>query len=358
MLNTGNAKIYGDFYSPEHLLSYGRPFSISVGTRSIGKTTGIGIHLIRYFLRTGQGFIYLRRTEDELDKTAPSAFDNALFICKKNGLIVDLFYKRGFYYVQVDETAEPVLCGCALALSTEDKHKSQNFSSYDWIWYEEFICLDSTRYLGTKDQPIKEYEKLMELYQTVDRGVGQAFKNTTRIICTGNNLSYFNPIYRALGITSYIRTDSKMIAPKGKLWVLEQTSTVKATSKIKESYAYQMSPDSMQESAYDNFASGSKETFVETFTGPKRFLYNVRINGNTYGVYKTDQLAYVCNDSRCGMTIALTNGDLSIDSYMLATRPGDSELVKFLKTMYGQGRVRFQTATIRYDILNFFLLTP
>ena len=63
--------IYGDFYNPTKILSYGKPMNISVGSRSSGKSTGFGIHLLKDFLKNKHQFIYVRRTEIELRNAAP-----------------------------------------------------------------------------------------------------------------------------------------------------------------------------------------------------------------------------------------------------------------------------------------------
>lgn len=266
-----NAKIYGKFYSPEQLLSYNRPFMLSVGGRSIGKSTGWQLHLLNDFIDNGHLFIYLRRTDKELYASVTDYFEDGVTILKQMGKIYDFAYKKQLYYIKRTEESEWEVCGVAVALNLQHQIKSAKtkyFHQVWWILYEEFILEDSRLYLGDKENLRAEYDKLMSLYKTVDRGIGKAYRNECRIICLGNNYSYFNPIYIGLGVDAYIRTDSKFIAPKGRLWCLEQTTTVEATKDINKSWAYQLSGEVQAKADYSNEAKEAHGCFVEKINKP------------------------------------------------------------------------------------------
>ena len=67
--------VYGKFYNPTRLLSYNKVLNFSIGSRSIGKSTGFAIFLLREFIEHGRQFIYCRRTMDETQLTAPTYFE-------------------------------------------------------------------------------------------------------------------------------------------------------------------------------------------------------------------------------------------------------------------------------------------
>lgn len=356
-----NAKIFGKFYSPERVLSYGRPWIFSVGSRSIGKSTGFAIYMLDRYLKKGDKFIYVRRTEDEVMNTCRSFFASAVIIMKDNGReISDFKYDRGDYYIMRKEGGEWEQCGTCVPLSQEQKYKSTNFPDYKVILYDEFISRDPNRYLGSQKNPLFEYDCAMSLYQTVDRGIGQSFQNETIFIFTANNSSYYNPIFMALGIDEYIRTDTKICAPKGKLWIVEQTVSVEGTKDIKNSYGYQLSDEKNRNYAYENVGFDAKMNFVERINKPMRALMNIKYNGHRMGVYSVEEdgIVYVCNRVNPGVTLALTAGDQDKVNYLMATQYRQTYFMQMLHDAYYRGLVRFETNKCRYEVANYFMLTP
>ena len=146
--------IFGDFYSPMKALSYHRPYIFSIGVRSIGKSTGWMIWLVLEAVKKNKHFIYMRRTENELRETAPTAIQNAVGIINryyKEPLIKKWEYKNGKYYIN-DE-----IVGYSIPLSLEAKHKSIDYSDVWYIVYDEFL-VRSGKYLGNKDTPYYEMD--------------------------------------------------------------------------------------------------------------------------------------------------------------------------------------------------------
>ena len=57
-------------------------------------------------------------------------------------------------------------------------------------------------------------------------------------------------------------------------------------------------------------------------------------------------------------TYALTPKDQDKINYTLVNRYSDSEDIKFLKKAFQQGNVVFENYEIKYNIMNYFMLTP
>lgn len=350
-------ELFGDFYSPEHALSYGRNWIISTGSRSIGKSTGWTIWLLHQYMNYGRRFIYLRRTDDEVKMTAPTCFDSAVIVMKDGGYpIYSVTAEKGKFWLKrtADGTKEEI--GCYLALSQSLKRKSSNYgdNEYWYILYDEFISLDSTKYLGNKNNITFEYTLCDALYRTVDRKVGHPKLNRTKFIFLANLSSYFNPIFIGFGIDKWIRTDSKILAPKGEKWLVEQTTSVKATEDI--------ITDGSSLSAYNdgNVAFDAKMNFVEKIKDPKQGLFNIKWNDEKYGVYyvKERDCMYISKSITPMRTISLTcSGQNSVD-YTLSTRPNDCIPMLRVKQMYMIGKVICENRRIRYIISNYFMLTP
>lgn len=350
-------ELFGDFYSPEHVLSYGRKWIFSTGSRSIGKSTGWTIWLLYQYIKYGRKFIYLRRTDDEVRMTAPTCFDSAVIIMREGGYqILDVKAEKGKFYLTRGDGTPKEEIGSYMALSQSLKAKSSNYgdNNYWYIMYDEFISLDATKYLGNSKNITFEYVLCDALYRTVDRKVGCPKLNRTIFIFLANLSSYFNPLFIGLGIDKYLRTDSKTLAPEGKIWVVEQTKTVKATEN------FISDGSSLAEYNDNNIAFDAKLNFVEKINEPKKGMYNLKWGNEKYGVYyvPSRQCLYISKTQTPLQTISLTcDGQDQID-YTLAIRASDNLAIMRLKQVYYMGKVICENRRIRYLIANYFMLTP
>ena len=354
-----HAKIFNIFYSPERMLSYNRPWIISIGSRSIGKSTGWAIQFIREYINKGSKFIYVRRTEEETLSSCKEFFDNAINILNQNGEKIDGFkYQNREYFIKLNG-GEWEQCGKIIPLSQEQKYKSANFQEYDNIIYDEFISRDPNKYLGNKANPTYEFDCCISLYQTVDRGIGKAFRNETRFVFLGNNSSYFNPILLALGITDYLRTDTKILAPKGELWIVEQTTETEATKQIEQSYGYRLSDKKNRKYAYENIGYDQEQNNVYKIKEPMRPLLNLKYREHKMGVYIVPKLGkiYISNKPNNCLSIALTCGDQDKINYLLAERYHDNPAMVSLRNAFYRNDVVFETNRCKYDIVNYLKLT-
>ena len=337
----------GDFYNPKHALTYNRPVIVCCGSRSIGKSTGWAIFAILEFLEYGRKWIYTRRTKDETELTAPSFFSNAVQIINSFGdfQIEDIKYKAGGYKITVD--GEEKDCGYTIPLSLEHKYKSSNLSDAFTIIYDEFIAKFQTDYLGSDKTPNKEYVKLLSLLQTVDRGIGKVYRNETQIVCLGNTATIYNPILIELGIPEYVTQSSKTIAPKGKLWVLERLSEVKATEGIRESYSYQLANEAERDYAYNNI---NADDFDDSFIGrPSRsgsYMFTVKLDGISYGVSSDGEALYI-GKPRQDITAMFYSMDVKSHGGKydlgLLSRMGSMPHIRLVRDKYNEGKLFFES---------------
>lgn len=351
--------LYGKFYNPNKLLSYGKVLNFTIGSRSIGKSTGWAIHLLKEYVEKGRQFIYVRRTQDETQLTAPSYFDNAVDILRMKGYKIESFsYKGGEYYLN-DE-----LCGYAIPLSLQQKYKSSNYSNVWWILYDEFMIApgSSAHYIGGSTGATAEVDAMTSLYQTVDRGIGRAFRNETRIIFVGNAGTFFNPFFINYNIDRYLRPDTKYLAPKNEIYVVELTRETEATKEIKESYGYKMSTEKTKAYAYNNeYADLGDDSFLEkTPKGTHQTLINIISDGNTYGVYSyhDNGYLYICHKQCDGRpTLSLTTADHK-PNYLMFKHWHGHPVTTLIKQMYDIGAIRFYDykckmaldTYLRYDV--------
>ena len=348
--------IYGKFYNPTKILSYNKVLNFSIGSRSIGKSTGFALFLLRDYIENGHQFIYCRRTKDELDKTCFNYFDNAVSILKSYGYEIGQFTYSGGEYM-----LDGVVCGYAIPLSLQQKYKSSNYSLVWWILYDEFMidkASPNQRYLGGSGNAMAEVSAMVSLFQTVDRGIGRAFRNETRIIFIGNAGTFFNPFFINYGIDQYLRPDTKYLSPKNDLYVLEATDETEATKDIKESNGYLISPDRVRSYAYDNrYADLTDSDFIEKAPeGMHKSIFNFVYDNHVYGVYQYPMAGYIfISDKACdGRTsISLTTSDHR-PNYLMIRNYHTHPYTKLLKDMYDKGLVRFKNYKCKL-VVDFYL---
>lgn len=337
------------WFSLRPILSYNRYFNIIVGAKTSGKSTGAALYYLMHYLETGKGWIYTRRTNDETFLTAPSWFSNAAEILSSHGEKVEVVYKGGQYFVNEK------FAGISIPLSLHQKYQSMNLSFADFIHYDEFIDLHG-RYLGGQKAPLREYEDLMILYMNADRGVDKAYRNEVKIIATGNNKTYYNPLYMALGADKYLNTDTHFLAPKGENWIVWQLrdEDVPARKAYKESVAYSLSTDAIKDFAFGNLSDEDRtnSNFVQKIEKPLYPVCNVIYNDMQMGVYmvQSEGLLYICPRTNSCQTLSLTAGDHS-PNYILANR-GDYH-ISTIRQMYELGKIRFENARCKFFIDNY-----
>lgn len=347
--------VYGKFYNPNKILSYGKVLNFSIGSRSIGKSTGWALFLLLEWINKGRQFIYVRRTRDELHETCVTYFDNAVDILKHYGYkIEEFYYKGGCYYMNGE------LCGYAIPLGLQQKYKSSNYSKVWWILYDEFMIMPGTKstYLGGSSNSMLEVDAMVSLFQTVDRGVDRAFRDECRIIFIGNAGTFFNPFFINYGIDRFLRPETKFLCPKQGMYVLESTAETEATKDIKNSNGYKISTEKTKSYAYDNnYSDISNDRFISK--PPKshyKALCNFIYDGQTYGLYSYPEegFIYVSHKECLGKpALALTMSDHSPNYLMIRTWHGHP-LTQLLKRMYDVGSIRFNDFKCKM-VVDFYL---
>lgn len=347
--------VYGKFYNPTRLLSYNKVLNFSIGSRSIGKSTGFALFLLKEFIEYGRQFIYCRRTLDETQLTAPSYFDNAVNILQMSGYdIKQVTYSGGEYLCDGKK------CGYAIPLSLQQKYKSSNYSDVWYILYDEFMIMPGSqaRYIGGSTNASAEVEAMVSLFQTVDRGVGKSARNECRIIFVGNAGTFFNPFFVNYGIDRYLRPDTKYLSPKDDVYVVELTRETEATKDIKNSNGYKISTEKTRQYAYENkYADLTGDDFIEKNPhGRYAQMFNVIYDGKTYGIRQYPDAGYIyVSERECEgrPTMALTTADHKPNYLMMKNWHGHP-YTKLLKEMYDRGCIRFYSYKCKL-VVDFYL---
>lgn len=341
-----NSSIYGKFYSPYRALSFHRPFIVSIGSRSIGKTTGWLIWAVNRAIN-GNGehkFVYLRRRQSDLDATASDALSNVEIIFHNNKIIPDsmqFIYEHGKYYAADGGKKVEIGSTQALSLATRKKSSAAGSLGYDLIIYDECICENIHDYIP------KEYSLLMNFYITLARKVGESFNKDFMVVCIGNAASYSCPILEGIHADRYLTSDTKFLAPKGVPWLVEQTAQVEAT---KEGSDFLRAMLSETEYAYTTAAGTLDDNSLIYKLDCSHPVFACKFRGRYIGIYKEGDLT-VCSSKRNQLpVIALTYDDGAINREYAPSR---SSLGRLLKEEAERGHLVFSSQSIKKDILTY-----
>lgn len=351
-----------NFWSIYKALTYNVPWIFITGPRSCGKTTGTAIFLLLDYIKNGREFLYIRRTKDELDLTKKKFFNDAIKIIEdKLGIKIISFGMEGNdYIIQLEGQEEPQVCGTSYYLSKEEKLKSGGNYIFN-IVYDEFIAQDSTAYLGTMQAP-KEYEKVLELYTTMDRGVNTPYRNEVKMIFLGNTATIYNPIFVELNIIKYIQETSKIICPKGEAWLLQQLdiNDVKVLKDYKDSFVYKLSNDIQKDYNFNNKGRDTN-TFIEKRPLNATPLLTLAVDGKYIGVYLCDGIFYLSKAQSAKIvntySLDIESHDGIIDKEFIH-RYGGNNYLQQLSLAFCEGRIRFDDGIIKNIFMKYFAFIP
>lgn len=357
-------KVNHGFWDITKILSYGRQAMLVTGSRSVGKSTQVALLSLITYKLFDKKFVYSRRRQKDVEKTYKTFFNNAVEIYNKYlgdelGKIIAFKPFNGRYWVayEFDEDEKPVWeeCGAYIALADEENFKSNSFSEYVILIYDEFISKDPTKYLGTKDNTDAEWDAVLSLAQTIDRGIDEPFRNELALFCLGNKSTVYNPIALSLGLVDYVQKGARFTAPKNKKWVWENIDHVDATSEYKDSTWYQLSDEKNRNYAYENI-SDDTEDFIKR---PKNCLYifTVRLKNVSYGIY-TDHTNYYIDKPKDGyfvksLDLCSHNGS---DAGLIKSWRNDGMMMN-LSTAFADGRLFFGNGKIQNTFLKYLDFT-
>ena len=208
------------YFEPEKTRSHNALFNYVLGIRGCGKTYSMLKWCVERYIKTGERFVYLRRSEEELKKLTT----------QKNGRLFNHVQKEFEGHALWAEAnvlhIDKQICGYASALSTAGKLKSDALDNVTTIVFDEFIInklITQQRYLPD------EVTAFNEFYETVARPGSRDYD----VYCwfLGNAVSSSNPYFDFFDLhvpyqgSVYKRGDSlvQLVAPQDLVEVKKNT---------------------------------------------------------------------------------------------------------------------------------------
>lgn len=175
------------------IINDGYHVSLVIGGRGTGKTFGA----LSDTLDNNTKFLFMRRTQSQIDIVSKNEFSPFRKICSVRGIEIISEsiskYNAGFYMAREEEDGtyraygSPI--GYSAALSTFSNIRGFDASDVTLLIYDEFIP-------ERHERPIKnEFDALMNCYETINRNRELEGKPALKMLCMANANDLANPIF-------------------------------------------------------------------------------------------------------------------------------------------------------------------
>lgn len=163
------------WFDPSKILKHEMLLNFVVSERGSGKTFSTMKYCVERFLKHREQFVYMRRTETELETAAPSILNQLQ--------VKGYFKKHEFKHKGAHFIVDDMIAGYAIPISTAYKLKSVAFPQVRWLVFDEFIS-ENGKYL--KD----EVRKFLSVYETIGR-----MRDDIQVLFLGNAITNLNPYW-------------------------------------------------------------------------------------------------------------------------------------------------------------------
>lgn len=309
------------WYDVNSTLSHNCLLNFVVGPRGVGKTYSCKNRVIRNFLRKGEQFVYLRRYETEIKKDKiEKFFDDIEYCYSDHGFAV----KDGKFYI------DGKVAGYYLPLSKASQVKSVPYPQVSMIIFDEFIIDQGMiRYLPN------EVITFNEMYSTIAR-----LRDVT-VLFLSNAITFTNPYFLFFDLSLQ---QGQKIVKKGDI-LLELVDSPDYTRAASETrFGKIIQGTDYGKYAIENSFLRDTDTFIEKMSGPGTYLFTIRVNDESFGVYYLNEFWYISNsvDNTCKKIMSL-----DIMSHDDATTLNRESVMKRwfieLQQKYFRAEVRFTT---------------
>lgn len=344
------------FYDLFRARTSNRIFIFAIGGRGLGKSFSLKDVFFSDYIKSGKQFILIRRYSTELDLTFDQYFNDLNKKYPEHEIKAQTINNKRCFLV------DGKIAGYALSICEFKSIKSISLDDIYNIGFEEFLPEDGM-YIRRNGNYYFEVDQCMNLYQTVARGYGKAFKNGVRFYFIANNTDVNNPYFRALQIDELmdrIKNENGAGIVKTPSIYAEyiDSNDYEAIDEIANSQFGQM----IKGTRYGNYAlsntayNESKEFIKGELPGGAKHLFNIKYLDDIYGVWfdNCSGFYYMVDkyDPKCKVNYALTNESHTINT-VLIEKNKNTGTIKLLKDAYNNGYVLFKNQLTKFVLLTF-----
>ncbi len=323
---------------PGPLMESAAPFVVAVGGRGIGKTYAA----LKWLLEHDTKFIYLRRTQTQIDACKVPELSPFGAVARDMGIPVKSKaiskYIAGFY-TEIGDKVKLISIG--VALSTFANIRGFDAGDYDFILFDEFIPEKHERPMS------HEGEAFLNVLETINRNRELQGKAAVKCIMLSNSNKLDSPILNSIGA---IQPLDKMIRAgrdyglffDGALQIIRYTDSPISERK-KDTVLYRVATNKdFTEMALNN-SFGADAYFN---VGPKplnEFSVLVSVMGITIYRHKTEKIFYVVPGAK-GENIYSGTDDFTLRGFR--------RKYYYLLSALSDGRVYYSTAQVKVAFEN------
>lgn len=304
------------------------------GQRGRGKTTYWIQELTEHSIDSGQKFIYLRRTDVELQVAIEKGlFNSVRSVHEEFWSKYPKDYVKGGNIYLVDADGNNIHIGYALSLNNI---KGISIEDADTLLFDEYVAYKRSQYKGGENG-LHEPELFLRLLETVFR------RRKFWCVLLGNKDTPSNPYNECWKIPF----NSKIYKDKSRgVWYEYDYS--KATEEDKACTPLGIISS---KTSYNDYSQGLKSLdevnpdLIREKPSHCRQIYNVRMFGETITIWQDMKKGVLYLSSNCKINtsvtiISVTNSDMTINTDFIRYNLG---FIEVMKSYYGSGRMRFDT---------------
>lgn len=326
------------FYNYNDILSRNSLYNFILTGRGFGKTYGAKEMCIKWFLKKGWQFMYVRRYKTEME-------DMTLFFDD----IKEKFPNHEFKANKKIGMIDGKVCCYFVPLSTSFNKKSTAYPLVKTIIFDEFVIdKKKSRYLNN------EVEMFNDLLETVQRK-----RDDVRCIFLANNITLANPYFLYFnifpnfkeGIKSYHDGLISIELAKGSEFIESKKQTRMGRLLYKTRWG--------QYAIENKELKNNGEFILEKVPSNMYFMFSIKYKDFELGFWKNekDNTFYVYDKKidNSKMRFALTKDDFTVDT-QITENINKSYMYYTFKEYFKKGQVYFKNSIIKeqvYDILQF-----
>lgn len=338
------------WWNPKPILSYNALFNFIVGAMGCGKTHGLKTWFIKQFLQDGGQFIYIRRTDKELEKSAKKFTNDLGFEFPDH-----MFRKMGdeLHVVEINhETGEPKegckwrVCGYFAYLTGARIQKSTSYHFVKNILFDEFIIPKGSVRGYMED----EVEAFLEMYESIAR------MRDVRCFFCANALTMINPYFLYFNITQKPTSKNGIMRVKKDL-VFELCRTEAYREAKKETrFGQLVKGTDFEKYAIENDFVWDTTGHIEKKTGNCFYEFSLQIGNEWVAVYRNNMLGKVWISEDVDLNRPLKYGVKLNDKFNTMVFKNRRQYVKIddLFTNFQMGNVYFETQKCKTLVWDMF----
>lgn len=323
---------------------------MSVGNRSIGKTTWFNRYAVKKFKEKHRKFCLVFRWNYELTECADKFFKDIQRLFFKDDEMTERRRANGIY---VELFLNEQSCGYCVALNHADSLKkfSHLLSDVDIMIFDEFQS-ENNHYCPN------EINKLMSIHTSIARGAGEQVRYVP-LVMLSNKVSLINPYFLSLGISDRLKDDTKFLRGDG--FILEQSfNQAVAEEQISSGFNRAFKNEDYVKYAAMNVYLNDNTAFIDKPSGGSRYVATLKNNDRLYSIryYYEEGLYFmdksVDEDYKTKLTFDANSHDAQY--IMMGT---STSYVSMLKTTFERGLFRFKNQECKsafFEMLKYQIL--